>query len=715
MRKKRSKYLKIALISLGALLLLLSIGLAVAFAKREALLRTVIGKAVRKAKREYNVNLKIVEPKFEGLSTVSFANISAVPENRDSLLNLNNLEVSVRLFPLIMGDIKIGSLKIKSGKISLTKRDSIRNYDFLFKKKTDSTKVKSKADLAELAHKLLNNALDKIPADMQVNNLEFFVQRDEDQIRFLTTSAVIDDGDLESNIRINNGESTWHLNGVVEPDDERLEFKLFAEGKKLELPVIEQKFGVKLNVDTLYTSLKEAKKSGNDFKIYSYFGVKNFLINHPKIAAKDLIVPTGSIDADIIIGEDYIGLDSSSVIHLNKITANPFIKYTLKPSKTYELKLKTDQMDGQAMFDSFPKGIFESLDGIKVEGKLQYEMDFFLDTKNVDSVRFNSSLHKSNFSIIKWGSVDLSKINKPFVYTPYEYGKPMRDILIGPENPDYVPLEQISPYLRNAVLTAEDPSFFSHHGFVEKAFQRSIATNFKEKAFKRGGSTISMQLVKNVFLSRQKTMLRKIEEILIVWLIENNGVSSKSRMYEVYLNLIEWGHNVYGIGEAARFYFEKHPSQLDLGESIFLANIVPRPKKGLYFFEGDGSLRTSLRGYFKLIGNLMARRGYAPRDTNAYGFYGVRLKPSLRRGTPVDTTVVDSLIFDDDEQQPPMVEEEEKGNFLSRIFGRKKKVDTAYITQNGRVKILKDSTANLSRRERRELRRREKELRKNEE
>src|SRR5690606_5829759 len=114
---------------------------------------------------------------------------------------------------------------------------------------------------------------------------------------------------------------------------------------------------------------------------------------------------------------------------------------------------------------------------------------------------------------------------------PYEYGKPMRNITIGPSNSDYTPLNEISPNLRNAVLTAEDPSFYRHKGFVEKAFTLSIATNLKEKAFKRGGSTISMQLVKNVFLSRNKTVSRKVEEILIVWLIENNNVTSKNRMF----------------------------------------------------------------------------------------------------------------------------------------------------------------------------------------
>ena len=103
-----------------------------------------------------------------------------------------------------------------------------------------------------------------------------------------------------------------------------------------------------------------------------------------------------------------------------------------------------------------------------------------------------------------------------------------------------------------------------------------------------------MQLVKNVYLNRQKTLARKIEEILIVWIMENGHLSSKQRMFETYLNLIEWGRNVYGIGEASRYYFSKHPVELTIGESIFLASIVTKPKSGLYRFEGDGSLRSGL-------------------------------------------------------------------------------------------------------------------------
>ncbi|NTV18557.1 MAG: transglycosylase domain-containing protein, partial [Bacteroidales bacterium] len=135
------------------------------------------------------------------------------------------------------------------------------------------------------------------------------------------------------------------------------------------------------------------------------------------------------------------------------------------------------------------------------------------------------------------------------------------------------------------------------------------AADIKKRKFVRGGSTISMQLVKNVFLSRHKTLARKFEEILIVWLIENNRLSSKERMFEVYLNIIEWGPGIYGINEAARFYFDKDPRDLSVNESIFLASIIPSPKRALNSFTDDLQLKPELEGYYRLIAQRLRVKG----------------------------------------------------------------------------------------------------------
>jgi len=263
-------------------------------------------------------------------------------------------------------------------------------------------------------------------------------------------------------------------------------------------------------------------------------------------------------------------------------------------------------------------------------------------------------------------------MNHPFMHQPYEISNQPPPFMVGPSNPDFTPLEDIAVDTRNAVMTSEDPSFYTNNGFVEESLRKSIATDFKNKKFTRGGSTISMQLVRNTFLNRDKNLARKVEEILIVWMIENNHLVTKDRMLEVYFNIVEWGYHIYGIGEAARYYFGKTPSQLTLGESIFLASLLPNPKAGLYAFQPDGSLRQGLHGYFNLIGNLMAGHGKAQRDSNAYGFYEVRLKPSLRRGiSNLDTAKVDSLIQQNNDDAIPIVEPEKKMNFFQRLFGKK--------------------------------------------
>jgi hypothetical protein len=669
------KYIRIAAIVLASLFVLLLIGGYIAYSKRETLLQKAIAKAKATARSTYNLDLEIGSAHFTGLSTVAFTDITVVPDHRDSLLSIKEFRVSVKLFPLIFGNVKLADVELQQGRLNLTDIKHVKNFDFLFKKKRDST-IKTKVDLSELSHNLINQLLYKIPDNLQLNNFLVSFKNDSNSFTALAQSAIIKDGQLTSTININNGLALWHFDGRMHPSDKDIDVKLYADGKKVEIPFIEKRFHLKVTFDTVSTRLSKVEHSDGETRIYGYWGVSNLLINQPGLSSNDIIIPNGGIDANLFVGRNYLSLDSSSTIHLKKITAHPYIKYTLNPVKIYELKLNTGWLNAQDIFDSFPTGMFESLDGIKVAGKLNYKLNFFLNNASPDDVQFDSRLDKDGFNIIKYGKTDLTKLNKVFVYTPYEKGKPMGPHIIGPENSYYTPLEDISPNLRNAVMTAEDPSFYSNHGFVEESIRKSLATDFKDKKFKRGGSTISMQLVKNTFLSREKTLSRKIEEILIVWMIENNRIMSKNRMLEVYFNIIEWGRNVYGIGEASRYYFGKSPAELTIGESIYLASIVPHPKTGLYSFMPDGTLRPGLSGYFNLIGNLMAGHGKAQRDSSNYGFYDVRLREGLRREVaPVSTIVADSLMKqnDDDAAVPlvPVEQEVKKPTFFQRLFGKK--------------------------------------------
>ncbi|WP_234461813.1 biosynthetic peptidoglycan transglycosylase [Pedobacter segetis] len=682
--------------------MLFLIGITIAFNKRQSLLDAAIAKAIKKAKTDYDLNVKINSYGFSGLSKVHFQNVSIVPDQKDTLAKINDLEVGVKLFPLIFGSVKISELAIHKALVFLIKKDSISNYDFLFKRKNkDTLDNNPKVDLSELANKLLNQALDKIPDDMDIKDFLITYNQDTTHFSLLTESATITNGNVNSTIKYNKNQAVWHVAGTANPSKQQLDLKLFADNKKVEFPYLDRKFGLKLNFDTVRTVMRSAEKSGDRFEIEGSWSVSNLLINQPRIASNDVIIKNGSIDAKILIGPNYVALDSSSIVSLGKAQFNPYIKLTLGKNKIYELKVNAYDQNAQDIFDAFPKGLFESLEGIKVQGNLQYALNFYLDSSKPDRVVFSSDLNGTNdFKILKFGKTNFQKINAPFTYTPYEKGKPVRDIVIGPSNPNFVPFDQISSNIKNALLTSEDPSFFSHHGFVEESIRQSIATNFKAKSFKRGGSTISMQLVKNVYLNRQKTLARKIEEILIVWLIENQHLTSKSRMYEVYLNIIEWGRNVYGIGEASHYYFGKNASDLTVGESIYLAHIVPKPKSSLYCWQPNGSLKSYLTGYFNMIGGLMARRGYIEQDSSNYGFYGVKLKESLRKQIAPSDYVPDSL----------QAEDEDNGFFNLNIFKTIKK-DTIEKRETFLKKIfggeaLKKDTSTKSAKEIRQERRR---------
>jgi len=150
-----------------------------------------------------------------------------------------------------------------------------------------------------------------------------------------------------------------------------------------------------------------------------------------------------------------------------------------------------------------------------------------------------------------------------------------RRLVVGPESPYWTPLSAVSPTLVLCVVHAEDAKFFHHHGFDWAQLQDSLETDLGEGQYKRGGSSITMQLARNLFLWRAKSLARKALEVYLTWRLERT--LTKKRILELYLNVVEWGPGIYGIGEASRHYFAKPPSELTLGESALLAAILPSP------------------------------------------------------------------------------------------------------------------------------------------
>lgn len=139
----------------------------------------------------------------------------------------------------------------------------------------------------------------------------------------------------------------------------------------------------------------------------------------------------------------------------------------------------------------------------------------------------------------------------------------------------WVPLSAVSRHLKNAVVTAEDPNFFNHHGLDFYQIWIAMQEDWEEKRIVRGASTITQQLMKNLYLSPSQNPFRKWKEAILALRVER--CVKKNRLLEVYLNVIEWGESTYGIEAAARRYFGKSAASLDPAESALLAAMIPNP------------------------------------------------------------------------------------------------------------------------------------------
>ncbi|MGH2666240.1 transglycosylase domain-containing protein [Flavobacterium sp.] len=614
MRTKKQKFFLFLKI-FGAILLL---ALASLYFFRDALLQKIISRAESKFEKEYNCSFLVKKAAFIGLSGVELSEIVLVPKQADTLLSVEKIKTDINLLQLITGNIQLQKLEIKNGFIQLIKNKNGRNFD-AFLKRDKSEKVSESRNYAKLTYRILTKILNLVPSEMELENLSF---RIVDMHRYVTMH--IDHLQLENhqlqtaiNVKTSTFSQNWNIAGFADPRDRKADLKFSnSDTTKIQVPYIDERFGLKSSFDSIHVNLNKLDMESGELHIDGFASISNFTVNHPKVAQKDVVIKNARFDYRFLLGSDFVSLDSTSTAQLNNIKIKPFAEYSTEKDTIYKLKIDMEKMKAQDFITSLPEGLFTHFEGMEAEGDFDYKLNFEYNKNKPNALVFDSKINKENLKITKYGQANLSKLNEGFTYRAIENGVPQRPILVSSANPNYTSLDQIAPYLEKAVLTSEDPSFFTHRGFINEAFKQSIIKNIRTKKFSRGASTISMQLVKNVFLTREKTLSRKLEEILLVYILENNRIASKSRMLEVYFNVIEWGPNVYGIGEAAHFYFNKRPIDLNLNECLFLASIVPKPKKFMWQFDNEGKQKRYAEQHQRFIKNLMFRRALIfPEDT----------------------------------------------------------------------------------------------------
>lgn len=173
---------------------------------------------------------------------------------------------------------------------------------------------------------------------------------------------------------------------------------------------------------------------------------------------------------------------------------------------------------------------------------------------------------------------DMSELKNHYPQVIYRgHGKATKLKIEAKQPLHWTGLGKISPIAVEAIMISEDDAFYLHNGYDYEQIKESFEKDLREHRFSRGGSTITQQVVKNVYLSGEKSLFRKMKELVLALRMERQ--LGKHRILEIYLNIAEFGEGIYGIAPASRFYFQKEPSELNAKEGAFLAMLLPSPKR----------------------------------------------------------------------------------------------------------------------------------------
>lgn len=268
-----------------------------------------------------------------------------------------------------------------------------------------------------------------------------------------------------------------------------------------------------------------------------------------------------------------------------------------------------------AMLASAPEGLLPLLAGVRMSGTFALQGSLGFDTRKPRDMRTRWSVD-SGCRIAEVPTPILPDRFKGSFYhdAATATGEPVQ-IVVGRGTTSWVPLSAISRYMDIAVRLCEDGGFWHHQGFDKGAIKNSLEENLRTGRFVRGASTISMQTAKNLYLKKEKTLSRKLQEVVLTMLLEQE--LTKEQILELYLNVIEYGPGIYGVGPAAQHYFRSHPGELTLGQALYLASILPRPR--VSHFGADKKLSQGWTGYLHRLMRIAHDRKWITEEELAQG------------------------------------------------------------------------------------------------
>ncbi len=269
------------------------------------------------------------------------------------------------------------------------------------------------------------------------------------------------------------------------------------------------------------------------------------------------------------------------------------------------LAVDVPRVDATTLVEALPEGLLPQLEPIIARGSFGAKGEVAIDWADLKKTKLDASVDLRKLELAVSPTIDFEALRSVF-RTRFEVPEGEDGIVIqtrttGPETNDWTPLEGMPALLPAAVIAQEDGGFRRHPGVSMLHLRGSLVRNLERGRFARGGSTLTMQLARNLFLNRRKTLSRKLQELVLTWMLEQRF--SKDELLELYLNIVEFGDDIYGIREAADHYFEKAPISLTPVEVAFIVRLLPAPRRFGKQFD-DRKLKPH---YVKWIDRLLSR------------------------------------------------------------------------------------------------------------
>jgi hypothetical protein len=394
----------------------------------------------------------------------------------------------------------------------------------------------------------------------------------------------------------------WTAKGGIDPRAQSGSIDLVADKFQLDrlAPLLAHSPVVDYASTSVDTKL-HVDVAGSYAKFSGYFTLRGLNVGHPMIAEHEVhdldlsAQVAGSFDrkerkleitrGDFVARELPFSITGSATQVTRAADVVAAIPATLEAPRRLgpggltklQVRLVIPPIDCQRVLNAIPTEMAPYMAGYKLRGVFDTDVEVVIDWADLQATKLGGHVGIKHCRVTDEPADSPKRLLKEFEhYVEVEKGQWI-SFVVGPENDDFVPLEDISPYLIRSVMSTEDSAFYQHHGFITTEFRSALIKDLEAGAFKYGASSITMQFVKNVLLYRDKTLARKLQELFLTWHVENT--LSKDRILEIYFNVIEYGPGLYGIGPASWHFFSKPPKDLNPVEAAFFSSILPSPKE----------------------------------------------------------------------------------------------------------------------------------------